>query len=302
VASFDDHATTATTEPPLTLELVELEELQARPIRVVSSPLPTMLAILDAARGRGGGVPDAWARAAGDALSVADLRALDPVVARPHGFVPDCLLGLTGAADRDPDAELDRIAEVDGESVLAELTAPGGPGMIGAWKAVAADPDRWTRRYARTMARIWEAMRAEWTAAAPLIDDEAVRVEAAIDRGAAGDAVRHLHPAGGVRGDLWVLPGREPRRLRIARRGLTLLPKLTGRRSPAIRAYERDRLSHLAYPLPGATRELGELPPPSALEALLGGQRSPLRRRPDGGAQDPRRDLLAIPRRRERLA
>ena len=303
MAWFDDQATTATTEPPLAREVVELDELEAGPVRVVPNPLPTLLAVLDAARGRSNGVPDEWTEAASSVLPVRDLRALDPIVARPHGFVPDCLLGLGAIVSSDPDRAVERISRVGGDAVLAELTGPGGPGIIGAWKGVARDPAAWLGRYTRALSLAWEATRSEWNAAARLVDVEAQRVGAAIGRGAMAEAVRDVHPAGAVREGRWALPGPESRQRRLAEGGLTLIPKLTGRRSPAIRAYEGDRLSHLAYPLPGAARELGEMPPPSSLEVLLGGQRAAAgRRRRDPGGSQRRLDLAAVPRCRERLA
>lgn len=281
MARFDDQATTSSTEVPAAEERLELAELAARPLRVAPSPLPTLLAVLDAARGRGGGVPSEWVSAARSALSVGDLRALDPVVIRPHGFVPDCLVPLPDAGSTDGFEELGRIARLDGEAVLAELTGVGGPGLIGPWTEVAREPKAWVRRYARTVGRTWKALEGELTAARALIDREIERIGAAIARGAVAEAVGDLHPAGAVRDGAWTLPGEAPGRRRLGERGLVLIPKLTGRRSPAIRAYDGDALTHLAYPLPGATRLLGDMPPPSSLEALLGAQRTTILRRLD---------------------
>lgn len=279
-------------------ETVALSELEARPIRVAFAAVPSLLAIADAVSGQSNGVPRRWALAASSALGTRHLSALQPLVARPEGFVPDCLLGLSDATNADPRAAIRTISERASEVLIAELTAPGGPGLVGPWIEVAEEPRRWTTRYAVALLRTWRAVELELRGASVLIDREVERVGALAARGMLAPLLDDAYPDGSVCNGIWSLPATRPRRLTVAERGLTLIPKLTCRRSPVIRTYDGDALTHLAYPVPGASRELDPREASRApLEALVGAQRSTLLHRLDrpqtvGGLADA---LIVVP-------
>jgi DNA-binding transcriptional ArsR family regulator len=247
--------------------------LEATPVRVVFTAIPTLLAVADAIGGRGSGVPTRWVRRARHALGGIGPEALRPVVERPGGFVPDSLLALPngGAADADPTPALRRIATMAGRSLLEELEGPGAPGVVGPWVSVAANPSRWAIRYVSALHRIWKQTQAEIRGASALIDREVERVGAAAAKGALLPLLSDLHPGSGV--------DDRSGQQRVADDGLTLIPRLAGSGSPLMRAYRNGGLSHVAYSVPGAARVLDDgTAGSSSLDALVGAQRARLLR------------------------
>jgi len=189
--------------------------------------------------------------------------------------VPDCLLALSARPQVGPTEVLAEMIEHAGETLPAELAGGAGRGIDGPWVEAARDPRGWAFRYARALRRVWIATGAEIGRASTLIDREIERVGAATARGALATLFCDLHPH--VRFDDYA--DTRTRALPPSERGLTLIPKLTGPRTALIKAYRDGAPTHLAYPLPGATRALGDdLPAPYSLESLLGAQRTRLLR------------------------
>lgn len=238
-------------------------------LRVVLTRLPTLFAVADAVGGRSGGVSADWVRIASAALDRRDRAALAPIVSRPRGVVPDCLLALPAVGGNEPEEEFDRLAATDPETLRAELSRDG-LGRVAPWAAVASDAARWLRRYTDALRKLWAATEPRWNAGSQLLDREVERVGVAVARGAALEALRPLGVGDGLGAGL------------AADRGLILMPKLTRPYSAVIRAYDGQTLTHLAYPVPGARRLMDdELPPPSSLEALLGPARTVILRQLD---------------------
>jgi DNA-binding transcriptional ArsR family regulator len=266
MAWFDDFAASADGPRGVAAgEMPARSPLDGIVLRVVVTPLPTLLAIADAVGGRSGGVSVEWLRIASGALDRRDRQALEPVVARPGGVVPDCLLALPSVGVRAPEQDFERIAATDPETLRGQLAACGLE-RDAPWAAVAHDGTRWLRRYAHALRKLWAATETRWTAGSQLLDRELERVGVAVARGTALQALRPLEVADGL----------------TAQRHLILMPKLTRPCSATIRAYDGPTLTHLAYPVPGARRLLDDhLPPPSSLEALLGPARTRILRQLD---------------------
>ena len=262
-------------------ERVLLTELERSAIRVSFSYVPTLLAVADGICGRDSGVPSSWLRAGRQALAGHDLEVLEPVVTRPRGFVPDCVLQLPdgGVVDVDPVASIRQMAARAVSRIVPELQQPGAPGPDGIWSRVAAEPRTWAVEYALALLKIWDATKSELGQSGGFVVDEIQRVRSALARGSIGTVFERMHPSSSVRDGAWSMPGTRDRVITLASRGLTLVPILSGAGSPAIRAYAGDALTHIAYPWPAhasATAETG--PDEASLEDLLGPQRSTILR------------------------
>lgn len=279
-------------------ETLCVASVEMTPLRVAVTPFPSLLTVVDALGGRADETPSDWRATAAAALRSRDRAALLPVVARPGGFVPDCVLSFPQRRVHAIDEAFDRIAATAPEQLLAELTGEDGPGLGGPWAAVAHNPEAWLKRYAAALRKIWRAIRDRWMAGAGPLEREVERVGVAAARGSALDALRPLDLGGDLHDGVWVLPAARRRKLRVADAGLVLMPMLARPCASRIRAYAGDALTHLAYPVPGAARLMGDkLPAPSSLEALLGPARTAILRQLDRPAPVGRlaESLFAVP-------
>ena len=196
---------------------------------------------------------------------------MTPVVARPRGFVPDCLLPLPADGGRaEPEAELERLAATAPARLLAELDEARAAGP---WRDVGRVPARWLAAYAGALRRLWSAASAYWRGAAAAIEREGERIGAAIARGCLASALQLVHASGTVGGDAWCLPGGSVHDLRLGGDGLVLVPRVAPARAPLITAASGRVLTHLVYPLV-APRPAAPVADPSSLDALVGRQRA----------------------------
>jgi DNA-binding transcriptional ArsR family regulator len=256
-----------------------LQELEARPPRIVAAPAPSVFLVAAEVAGAGRGVPDELVRRARAQLEPSDLTVLAPV-GSPRGYgIPDLVTisdmrepGI-GVGDR-----LERLATTGADELLAELAATWSPSPL--WGAVAKRPGRWLALYARALARVWKGIREPWNAATALLERETERVETAAGHGALPEIMGGIHQRASVEGELWHLHIGERMPLRVPERGLTLTPVLGGPGCALLMFPEEALLSQILYPLPGLLRMLdgnGAIPA-SALEALLGPQRAAILR------------------------
>jgi DNA-binding transcriptional ArsR family regulator len=289
--ALDESATLADGAPTATLDL---EELERHPPRVAVTPGPSLFTLAADAVGARRGVPTEWIRAARAELEPTDLAALAPIGAQWGSFSPACV--STVGDQESPGGiaqELERIATLPVETLLADLAYACGSPPPRRWEAVARHPRRWLVGYARALGRVWKGIREPWMAAGGLFEREVERVEVAAERGALPELVAGLHHRAEVTDGAWCLATDEPQTLRVPEDGLMIIPVLAGPGSARARLDETGILEALSYPLPGATRVLdGELLAPArALEALLGDQRARILRvlddpRPAGGVAE----------------
>ena len=242
-------------------------------VRVARSPTATLTQLTMEALGRPKGSPASWPRAVRKALQPSDLTTLGPVYG-PAGppFVPDCLLPRSAAHGASFEEEIERIAAVTADDLVADLHAGGQLGT--AWAAVARAPRRWLDAYVQALERAWLALAPLWTRAAPLLEREADRIERALSVGAFAQVFDGLHPEGHVAHDRWRLPC-QTAPVTIGDE-LLLVPMLTGPGATLLMAADQAVI-YLAYPLRGAhgLTSSGNQPADSrALEALLGTPRA----------------------------
>ena len=256
---------------------LDLGELERRPVRVALGPAPSLFALAADAAGAQRGAPRDWLARVRAELEPRDLATLSPLAVRPGGFTPASVMPRQGGTEAELDAELDRIAELPADDLLADIAFARGPAPNGPWATVARHPRRWLARYAEVMRKAWCGVRGPWAQAAELFEREVTRVGTAAARGAGTDLLAAIHPRARVRDGAWMLPDPELETLHIPERGLTLIPMLGGSDSAGAGLHVDGTLDWIAYPLPEAWDE-----PRSAvaapLEALLGHQRARLLR------------------------
>lgn len=260
---------------------LDLEQLERTPPRIVVAPGPSLFALAADVAGARRGVPGKWVAAARAELDHSDLVALSPIGAPPGRYTPGCTTTMTadGAAAGVADA-LERIANLPTETLLEDIASACGPTPAAPWDTIARHPRRWLVRYARALARVWKGMRGPWAASAGLLDREVERVATATARGSVPELMAGIHDGAEILDGAWRLPAPQPLSLRPRPEGTAITPVLGG--AGTCRAHYSDdgELISLLYPLPGAAGVLtgSVLPPPAALEALLGPQRATILR------------------------
>ena len=245
-------------------ERLDLSGLDARPVRMAYSLVPSVFSLLAEALGkRHNGAPEAWLRTIRSTLTRRDVIALLPVFGGQRIFMPDCLGPVPAAGYASTSETLDEIAATDAgvlfeqaATIFAENQDVPPPR---AWGIVEKRPERWLEEYARTMGRVAAALDDIWRAAQPLIDRETERIGVAAMLGASREVLTTLHVSGRMQdGDLelrrW---GSEPTRWAIDDGGLVLVPMLGGMRS-LVSWHTDDAITHLAYPITGQVRLLDD--------------------------------------------
>lgn len=260
---------------------VELEELERTPPQIAITPGPSLFALAADVAGARRGMPHKWVDAARAELERSDLGALAPIGAPAGHDIPGCVTTMT--PDGDPVGVVDaieRIATLPGDRLLEDIGAVWGETPIAPWDSISREPRRWLIRYARALARVWKGMRGPWSASAGLLDREVERVETATARGSVAELVAGLHDGGHVSDGAWRIPSGSSVQLRPRPGGTVITPVLGGAGTSRALYSEEGELISLLYPLPGVSSVLSGsvLPPPAALEALIGPQRATILR------------------------
>lgn len=281
-------------------EVIDLEDLAIRPLRVASSVLPSVLSLLAETLGqRPRRAPDPWTRAVRSALSPRDVDVLLPVFEAAAVVLPGCIAPIPSSGGAPLRETVERIAAVDPDALLAEAASEYGGALPPAWHQVEARPERWLQAYARAIGSAGLAIEPVWRAARSLLERETERVGTAAVLGASRELLGMLHAHGRLAGDRLVLErgGTEPARWVLPGEGLVLVPMLAGR-GALVSRHRGDEVTHLAYPVPGIDRLL-DAPRSSrdALEGLLGPPRATILRMLDGRmiAGDLARRLAVVP-------
>ena len=262
--------------------------------RIAATPLATVTELIFETFGRRKGSPSQWLTRLRTAFGASDIAtgALAPVCG-PDGppFIPDCLLPRPEAPFPSFAAELDQVAAVSSDDLMAELEAAGFRGS--AWSVAAEAPEAWLDAYRLALRLAWECIQPWWERAAPLLEREAERMGAALAWGSLGEQLTQLYPDQRVSGHrTWCSPT-------ALAPDLVLAPMVVGPGGSLV-GTDGDRIHYLGYPLPGAHRLIaGTGPHPNAtpLDELLGTPRADILRRLDrpmsaGGLAD---ELLFTP-------
>ncbi|TCO62164.1 helix-turn-helix domain-containing protein [Actinocrispum wychmicini] len=265
--------------------------------RVAAMPLATVTELVFETFGRRKGSPSQWLTRLRTAFRTCDIAtgALAPVCG-PDGppFIPDCLMPRPEAPFPAFADELDQVAAVSSDDLMAELEAAEFRGS--AWSVAAEAPDRWLDAYLLALGLAWECVQPWWERAAPLLEREAERMAAALAWGSLGEQLARLYPDYRISGDGLNRPGYSPTALAP---DLVLAPMVVGPGGSLV-GTDRDRVHYLGYPLPGAHRLIegnGPHPHATSLDELLGAPRADILRRLDrpvcaGGLAD---ELLFTP-------
>jgi DNA-binding transcriptional ArsR family regulator len=190
--------------------------------------------------------------------------------------VPDCLLPHPDRFSVSFDDELERVAAVEPDQLVADLAADGI--LDSAWIDAARSPARWLHQYVLALRRAWAAVEPLWHRARPLVERETERVGVALAKGAFGHLLDSLHPRGHVEDDRFHVRHLDGP-VTLAR-DLVLVPMVIGPQA-SLTGMDDGRMSYLAYPLPGARRLDVLIEPTNGLSDLLGRPRADVLRRLD---------------------
>ena len=119
---------------------LDLGELERRPVRVALGPAPSLFALAADAAGAQRGAPRDWLARVRAELEPRDLATLSPLAVRPGGFTPASVMPRQGRTEAELFAELDRIAELPADDLLADIAFARGPAPNGPWATVARHP------------------------------------------------------------------------------------------------------------------------------------------------------------------
>lgn len=268
---------------------IDLADADRLPLRVANAPLPSLIALLADGYQPRARVPAAWRAAIGELLPPRARPAVAPVVSPRTPSVPDSLVPMPDAHVVPLDEDLDRIVSTDHGLLLDELSHDLGPELPDEWQIVARRTTGWVSTYAAALQHAGRALEPLWREAGGLRERELERVGVAVARGALPELLAGLHPEArtedGGDGALLLPDYHDHLDLHIGPEGLVLVPMLTG--TPRLIVQHRgDRLTHIAYSLPGRDRLLDRRlehrqPAPDALEALLGPARARVLRQLD---------------------
>jgi DNA-binding transcriptional ArsR family regulator len=286
-----------TSDPPrtdtTTFDFVPASELDKATVRVACSPLPTVFTLTRDALQKGRrGTPRTWRVAALSRMRRRDAEALAPLTDRRCTGWPG-LLSANDAPRETLDDALQRLAATPGTALLGEMESdPDVSATDPVWEPLQRDPDRWMRGYVDAVQRGWLGLEELWKRSTSLLEREAERIDAALDRGVtATELVTEVSPPHTLRtgpprtslvdGELRLITAQEPRRLSVPASGVIFAPMIAGC-DAGILASPGGRLVRMAYSLPGSWQAFDDqAPPPASLEALVGAHRSRLLRRLD---------------------
>src|SRR5215218_3100094 len=268
---------------------VRLHEFATATIAVAISPFPTLgMLTFDAVQGAAGlGTPRRLKRVIRSHLRRRDVEALGPF--RGRASLPASLIGERVAAPLglarilcgDPrpvittlDEELDAVIAIDPGALLEAVEDCARESASADWRAVFADPSGWLRAYATALRRAWRGVEPLWRRSTPSIHRAAARIEAAVGLGAAAETISALHRRSTIADGRWWIPAdRASSEYRLAPR-FTVCPMIADPIATALFSDGGGTPTTLFYPAPDAWRAFDDdLPPPRALEALLGRQR-----------------------------
>jgi DNA-binding transcriptional ArsR family regulator len=264
------------------LTRVGLSADRGQQARLAATPLATVTELIFEVFGRPKGSPAPWPNAVREALEPHDMVtvALAPVCG-PGGppFIPDCLLPRPETVFPSFDDELDRVAAVSADELVAELESADL--LASAWEIASKAPRRWLDAYLLAIRLAWIGVRPWWERAAPLIEREVERVGVALASRSVNKLVSDLYPPGRADHDRGrSLPWEPPTALAP---DLVLVPMVVGPGGSLV-GTDGERICYLGYPLPGAHRLVTQDRPRRAgraLDALLGAPRADILRRLD---------------------
>jgi DNA-binding transcriptional ArsR family regulator len=252
-------------------------ELDAAALHFAISPLPTAFTLTrDALQGGRRGTSRAWRQAVLSGLRTRDVQAFAPLTDRSTTGWPT-LLDDVHAESETLDEALERVAQTPGSAVVEALENDRDVTPTPAWDVVRREPERWLAGYVDAVHRGWRGLEPLWRRASSLLEREAERVQAAVERGVPTSQIANgLLPRTSLVDGTLRMTTSEPRRLSVDPKGLTVTPMIAASSASSL-VSPGDALVRAVYPLREYWRAFeDDAPPPASLQALLGAQRTAL--------------------------
>jgi DNA-binding transcriptional ArsR family regulator len=175
------------------------------------------------------------------------LPALGPAGA---GLLPDCATPVPPPAEVPVAVQADRLRQLPGATLQAELHAAFGSAVPAGWRAAADRPQRWLHALAGASLDAWGVSERRWRDAGPLLDREVRRVGIAVVRGGLDALLNTLHPRIRYAAGVLSLAGACDREVDLGVRRLVLLPMIAGP-GAVFACFDSPEVACLAYPLRG---------------------------------------------------
>jgi DNA-binding transcriptional ArsR family regulator len=218
-----------------------------------------------------------------DALAVAIRRrvrssaqfALSALGDAGGSWLPDCAAPISPRTDVSVTAQADRLRQLPGDALQAELHAVFGPRLPLGWRAAAEHPRRWLHALAHASLDAWQISAQHWQAAGPLLDREIGRVGAATVRGGVDVLLNTLHRRIRYTDGMLSFAGVGEHHVDLADRRLVLLPMIAGP-DAVFACFDLPDLACVAYPLRGRGAE--NVSDRDALALVLGAPRAAILR------------------------
>ncbi|WP_152360465.1 winged helix-turn-helix domain-containing protein [Microlunatus speluncae] len=197
----------------------------------------------------------------------------------PLVAIPDCLSPMPYPGEPSGRSFLDRTADVDRHTLLAELEADlAGEPVPEALRPVIDRPGTFLAGFSRVAAHAWEFVEAVWRRRRRRLSREVVRIGTAAVTGTLGAGLSLLGPRIRLVGSSLLLPDPRGEVIDLAGRTLVLVPLISGGTASLLNVDQDDHV-WIGYPL----RECGTThPAESPADLILGEARTQILRGADG--------------------
>ena len=226
-------------------------------VSMALAPHQSMLALLrQAAGGHLGGAPVNLVCTIRRRLRPTARFALPALGPAGGALIPDCATPIRPPAEVPVAAQADRLRQLPGTALQAELHATFGSHVPAGWHAAADRPQRWLHALASASLDAWGVSERRWRDAGPLLDRESRRVGIAVVRGGLDALLNSLHPRIRYAAGVLSLASAADRDVDLAGRRLVLLPMIAGA-GAVFACFDLPDVACLAYPLCGLDRPRG---------------------------------------------
>ncbi|WP_369213811.1 MarR family transcriptional regulator [Streptomyces flavofungini] len=183
------------------------------------------------------------------------LNVMGPITSAGSLYVPDVLAPIGEAGPNAMRHEIERIADISSESLLAALERAFGGAVPSAWRMVVDNPSDFLISYSTLVRTVWESAAPVWHRAKPLLEREIERVGVASVTGTMGALLANLSPRISFVGGNLRLPDNTSPVNGTAIRRLTLMPLVSGTRACVLRI--EGAHAYVGYPVSGLAPLLG---------------------------------------------
>ncbi|HWK30048.1 MAG TPA: winged helix-turn-helix domain-containing protein [Solirubrobacter sp.] len=214
--------------PERTTATIPVDVMRTAALRIVVSPLTTLLLLCASSVGDGADVPAWLRRRILSRLRATDVEALLPIRPGAATELPDFAAGAVEPGQHRLRDELDRVLQQAdaGERQLAGIATKPENAV---WVEATADPKRWTHAYIAALVRAWPAVEPVWRSLTATLHREVQRAAVAAAFGAQTELLTGIWPGCRVDGGRFafdVRAGHWPAEPRLRDGTLILTPML----------------------------------------------------------------------------